>query len=324
MQTGYEVLAALARRYAFGDVAALVDDPHIERLCAFGQGLLELDAEDFGDHDVSPALATRALAARMPQSPSEFPRGALDSLRPAYSLLLEVIAARWLRGEMAALVAAVHIASEYLPMLVWESVLGHACDPARMDHFKDSRFGQFEDRACPHTKTEKSATGRALRVAGESATGWRAYLDRQHSNVAHAVAVCVTTCRTPCSVTDRLSAQERQLLSRHCAAAVKFANSAIVRLRHAAPVGHGFGVPSPEEIAVAWQRTRDSLSLSANGAGAGHSILIDDGFPLPGLPSFLSELAAVPIVPDTLLADVARELDNQLVPLFSAKEAGKI
>src|SRR5688572_26568692 len=116
MKTGHEVLVALARRYAFGDVAAFVTDPGVQRICAFGQGLLELDAEDFGTYQIDPSLLSRAIASRMPQAPQERPRGALGSLRPAYSLLLEVMRARWLRGEMAALVAAVHIASEYLPM----------------------------------------------------------------------------------------------------------------------------------------------------------------------------------------------------------------
>ena len=58
----------------------------------------------------------------MPQSAKERTRGALLTLRPAYSLLLEVIEARWLRREMAALVAAVHIAAEYLPLLASASM----------------------------------------------------------------------------------------------------------------------------------------------------------------------------------------------------------
>ncbi|WP_412541612.1 hypothetical protein R8Z50_03355 [Longispora sp. K20-0274] len=317
MKTGYEVLVALARRFAFGDVAALVNDPRVERICTFGQGLLELDAEDFGAYDVVDTLKQRAIASRMPQAPREQPRGALGSLRPAYALLLEVIEARWMRSEMAALVAAVHIASEYLPMLVWEPVLGHAADPARLDHFHDSRFGQMEDRACPHTRTEKSACARALRVATEPPAGWRAYLDRQHSNVAHALGVCAAECRTECPVTGRLKDGQHEMLGHRAAAALKFGDSAIVRLRHAAPVGHGFGVPSPEEVAEAWARTRESLSLSANGNGAGRAILTEDGFPLPGLPSLITALAGVPIVPDTLLTDVAAELERCLTLLDS-------
>ncbi len=68
----------------------------------------------------------------MPQSPTK--RTAARSARydRRSRLLLEVIAVRWMRREMSALVAALHIASEYLPMLIWEPVLGHAGDPARM------------------------------------------------------------------------------------------------------------------------------------------------------------------------------------------------
>ena len=65
MQTAHEVLVALARRYAFGEVAALVaagaagetlttrDGARIDQLCAFGQRLLDLDAEDFGIADAA-------------------------------------------------------------------------------------------------------------------------------------------------------------------------------------------------------------------------------------------------------------------------------
>ena len=144
METAREVLVALARRYAFGDVAELATagplppaaTPAVAALCAFGQRLLDLDAEDFGmpeaAGEVPPALLRRARASRMPQTPRERPRGALETLRPAYALLLEVIEVRWRRREMAALVAAVHIAGEYLPVLAWEPVLGHAADPARL------------------------------------------------------------------------------------------------------------------------------------------------------------------------------------------------
>ena len=49
-------------------------------------------------------------------------------------------------------------------------------------------------------------------------------------------------------------------LTERCRLAHEFAEGALVRLRHAAPVGHGFGVPSPEEVSDAWDRTRTSLS----------------------------------------------------------------
>src|SRR5262249_46041178 len=135
----------------FVDLAALCADgagggrpeaaAEVRLLCSFGQRLIDLDAEDFGvpertgdplvdAHRVPERLLARARASRMPQSAQERFRGVLRTLRPGYGLLLEVIEARWQRREMAALVAAVHIAAEYLPLLAWEPVLGHAGDPA--------------------------------------------------------------------------------------------------------------------------------------------------------------------------------------------------
>jgi hypothetical protein len=363
-----------------------VDAGRLRALCGFGQGLLDLDAEDFGAQPFAadgrgtgnagtgapsfpgrvPAdLLARARASRMPQNPRERPRGALASLRPAYALLLEVIEARWRRREMAALVAVAHIAAEYLPLLAWEPVLGHAGDPARLGGAvggDGSRFGVVGSD-CAHHGAEQSAANRALRVAREPAPGWRAYLDRQHSHVARALGVCVAKCRRPCSVALRLDPGTRDALTERCQIAFDFGDSALVRLRHAAPVGHGFGVPSRQEVLEAWARTRDSLRkyplaraafAAVDGAGAqpqpqdapaprnpqdsrdpqdpqdsqGSRDPQDpqdsqgsrdrrsgrpegpepDRFPLPGLPALFSAVADAPIVPDTLLLEVARRI----------------
>lgn len=341
MQTAHEVLIALTNRFAFGEVAALVAEgaggdrlttrgaAQVQQLCAFGQRLLDLDAEDFGlldsavaaNTDTSVAeqvagdavpreLAVRALACRMPQAPGERHRGALGSLVPAYRLLLEVIEVRWRRRETTALVAAMHIASEYVPLLAWESVLGHAGDPARLPAAvtgQGSAWGDYEDRSCPHTKAEKSAAQRVLRVATDSPTGWRSYLDRQHSNVAHALGICAAECERPCSVLTRLSKQDEVQVADGSRLALAFVRSPIVRLRHSAPVGHGFGVPSPAEVLDAWQRSRAMLTREAP------EIVADDGFVLPGLAGFFAAVAGVPMQPDTLVADTAAAVTKALV-----------
>jgi hypothetical protein len=323
VETAREVLVALARRYAFGDVAALAAAgllpapamPDVAALCAFGKRVLELDAEDFGipesAGEVPRDLLTRARASRMPQAPRERPRGALHTLRPAYALLLEIIEIRWRRREMAALVAAVHIAGEYLPMLAWQPILGHAGDPVRLAAAVSgpgSRFGvpftPGGPRSCDHTRPQQSAAERALRVAGEPAPGWRGYLDRQHSHVAGALGVCAAQCRTPCSVVTRLDDDVRAGLAARCRLAAEFAGGALVRLRHAAPVGHGFGVPSPDEVQAAWAHTQSTLRRHELGRKALARAGVDD-YPLPGLPGLFSEIATVDIAPDTLLADVA-------------------
>jgi len=336
MQTAHEVLVALAQRYAFGEVAALVaagaagetlttrDGAQIDQLCAFGQRLLDLDAEDFGIADaardsntehtfadrvagdaVPPDLVLRARACRMPQDPRERDRGALGSLVPAFGLLLEVIALRWARRETAAVVAAIHITSEYLPLLAWESVLGHAGDPARIGPAVSgdgSAWGDFDDRDCAHTRPERSAAHHAVRVAHESGPQWRTYLDRQHSNVAHALAVCAGECRRPCGVVTRHPATEQELLQRRCRAALAYVSSPIVRLRHSAPVGHGFGVPSTGEVREAWVRSRGEL------ARLEPAVRTEDGYPLPGLPSLFSAVAGRLVAPATLVTDTATAL----------------
>jgi hypothetical protein len=339
METAREVLTTLARRYAFGDLAALCEAgaaglpsrvaAEVRLLCSFGQRLLDLDAEDFGvpertgdpvvdAHRVPESLLARARASRMPQSAKERTRGALVTLRPAYALLLEVIEARWLRREMAALVAAVHIAAEYLPLLAWEPVLGHAGDPARLPAAvsgEGSRFGvmggQTRPRDCSLTRPQQSAAERALRVAREPGPGWRNYLDRQHSTVASALCTCATSCRTPCTVVTRLEPEVLDSLSERCRLAHEFAEGALVRLRHAAPVGHGFGVPSPEEVSDAWDRTRTSLSRLPLGERVAGEVT---DYPLPGLPEVFSTASSHEIMPDTLLLDVADRLVEILSP----------
>jgi len=286
-------------------VAALAGgDARIAQLCAFGQRLLDLDAEDFGTDAVPDAFRERAVACRMPQAATEPDRGALGSLRPAYSLLLEVIDARWRRREMAALVATVHITSEYAPLLAWEPVLGHAGDPALLAMAvggRASRWGHLDadPHECPHSKADRSAAKHVLHVAHEPPTGWQSYLDRQHSNTAHALAICAAECPHPCSVVTRLSTEDLQRVTAGCRLALAYADSAIVRLRHSAPVGHGFGVPSADEVTEAWRRTREGL------ARLDRAVLAEDGFPLPGLPGLFSALARRPVAAGTLLADTA-------------------
>ncbi|MER5421598.1 hypothetical protein [Streptosporangium roseum] len=314
MESARDLLISLARRYAFADLGALASDVvedagDIEAVCEFGQRLLSLDAEDFAveARAVPNDLRRRARACTMPQTPREQPRGALESLRPAYGLLLETIAVRWHRRELSPMVAAIHIASEYLPLLAFEPLLGNAGDPARWPQglsAEGSRFGVIGDRECDHTKSEQSAVNRTLRVAGEPAEGWRAYFDRQHSQVAGALATCVAGCRNPCTAMDWVAPDRREDLAVRARVALTFADTPLVRLRHAAPVGHGFGVPSPEEVLDAWQRSRAILSKNE----VGDEATKEDGFPLPGLPSLFSAVAAAPVPPSTLLTDITTHL----------------
>lgn len=223
--------------------------------------------------------------------------------------MLEVVAARWARRETAAVIATVHLASEYGPLLAWERALGHAGDPARLPIAvggAGSAWGDFDDARCPHTKAEKSAARHALRVGQGDAVGWRAYLDRQHSYVAQALGVCAAECPRPCTVLTRLSTADEERVAAGCRLALSYMDSAVVRLRHASPIGHGFGVPSPAEVLEAWDRTRTSLGR------LDESVLADDGFPLAGLSRLFTAIAGTPIRPDTLVAEAAGALAAEL------------
>ncbi|GAA4911036.1 hypothetical protein LX16_2628 [Stackebrandtia albiflava] len=318
MLSGVEVLEALCRRYAFHDVWALLpsaglpDDElrRLRRLCLFGQRLLDLDAEDFDMADAEAGgaeyteLVRRARRCRIPQEPRERDRGALATMRPAYALLLEVMAAQHMRHDMAALVATAHMIAEYLPVLVWEPVWGHAADPLRIGRDvrrRGSRFGS-RDPECDHRRPDQNAAARILTIGKAPGEGWRAYLDRQHSNVAHALGVCAAECRRPCGMVTALPEEVRTDVGTRAAVAMAFGDSALIRLRHSAPVGHGFGVPSAEEVARTWDHTRTVL---ARRLPAAEVALRDDGYCLPGLPGLVSVVAGAPIVPDTLLRDTA-------------------
>jgi hypothetical protein len=338
VETVRDVLVTLARRCAFREIAALIGEGYgglaldtaaqVQQLCAYGQRLMDLDAEDFAtadavvgsttdsrvadavEGDAVPAhLLARGRACRMPQAPREQPRDALASLHPAYALLLETIAVRWQRHETAGVVAGCFIASEYAPLLAWEQVLGHAGDPERLGSDPlfagpESLFGSRDER-CPHPAAQRSAARRSLHASKDSTEGWRSYLDTQHSVMAKALRTCAAQCKSPCSVVSSLALDDHIAVQAACRASLALSESAIVRLRHAAPVGHGFGVPSSAEVLAAWERSR--TTIAARG-GPGAAALIDDGFPLAGMPSLLSAIAGTQLRPDTLVADTAAEV----------------
>lgn len=342
-----ELLVALCRRYAFREVAYLIgggatglalnqrDLARLQQLCAYGQRLLELDAEDLANADaavgantdttfailvgselVPEHLVARGRRSHLRRGPDAAEDDALVSLHATYRLLLEVIRIRWQRYDTLWLVAVAHTAAEYAPLLAWQPLLGHAGDPVRLHTDRafigpGSRWGHPGDPDCPRPNSEKAAGARALRVATEPPSGWQSYLDRQHTHVAHALAGCATDCVNPCTVITQFADRDRARLREACRIALAYRGCALVRLRHRAPVGHGFGVPSRDQVLGAWERSRTGI---AKRGGIGEAALIEDGFPLPGLPSLFSAIAGVPLEPDTLIRDTMTEIISTLDP----------
>jgi hypothetical protein len=342
-----EMLVALAGRYAFRELAYLLgagatglalnqrELARIQQLCAYGKRLIELDMEDLdeanaaigattdttfatlvGTELVPDQIVARGELSRVRQDPQESVNDALTSLYPMYRLLLEVIQIRWFRNDPLWLLAAAHIAAEYGPMLAWQRYLGHAGDPFRLRHDPafagpGSRFGHIHDADCPHTQPAKAACGRAMRVADQPTSGWRNYLDRQHSVVSQALGACATDCPFPCTVMTQFTPDERAQLTEACRVTLAYRGSALVRLRHRAPVGHGFGVPSLEEVADAWKRSRQSI---AKRGGIGMAAMAEDGFVMPGMPSLFSAIAGVPLSPDNLVRLTVDQVVDALDP----------
>ena len=133
----------------------------------------------------------------------------------------------------------------------------------------------------------RATARRALNAATGDPDGYTAYLDRFHSRLWSALAVCALN----------------HLLYR---------DSPVVALRHHAPVGHFFGVPSTAEISDAWLRTWERLAapwpdganpLAAAGLGAP-----DPAEALPGMSALVSAVAGRTVGPGTLIRDIGADV----------------
>ncbi|MBA3528560.1 MAG: hypothetical protein H0T91_04480, partial [Propionibacteriaceae bacterium] len=273
----YDALAVLLER-SLPAVGASPQLLRVRALATAARRVLDLDAEDFSSiaRDFSAPWIPRLAACSFPQQPRDPQRGALGSLVPLYQLMLEVLELRALRRESLQIVVTAHLISEYLVQLAWESTLGHGGDPEQLETFvAGSRWGT-DDRLCPHSPAQRSTAKRLLSACKGDLAGYTAYLDRFHSRQGEALAVCAmnhatigpgerpdvgVTCPNPCGFITELPMPDRRDLDARVRLALLFSESPIVALRHHAPVGHFFGVPSAQEIAAAWAMTWDKVSL---------------------------------------------------------------
>lgn len=304
--------------------------------------VLDLDAEDFGQiaegfarehwkHDLSQAC--------FPTEPRQANRGALASLVPLYELMLEVLDLRAERHEPLQVVVTAHLLGEYLPQLAWESTLGHAGDPLRLGEVVGERWGT-DDPTCPHSSALRATARRALNAAQGDVAGFTSYLDRFHSRQGAALALCALnhatvsagerpdvseTCPTPCAWATRGTLAERRDLDARVRLALIYQGSPIVSLRHHAPVGHFFGVPSTSEISAAWLRTWEKLTTpwpdGSNplllGASPG---LAGEREALPGMSALVSAVAGRTIGAGTLIRDIGADIAAAVTPLATPVE----
>jgi len=299
------------------------------RLAVAAKRVLDLDAEDYWpiSRDFQQRHWAEELgAACFPLEPRSPQRGALGSLVPLYRLMLEVLQVRALRHEPLQVVVTSHLIGEYLPQLAWESTLGHAGDPLRMASYVGERWGTT-DRACPHSSAMRTTAKRSLNAANGDVAGFTAYLDRFHSRLGPTLAMCAMnhettaagerpdvagTCPNPCQWALRGTLEQRRDLDARVRLALLYSESPVVALRHHAPVGHFFGVPSTAEIADAWALTWERLTapwgdganpLAKPGLGAP-----EPGEPLPGMSALVSAVAGRSVGPGTLIRQIGADI----------------
>lgn len=325
----YDAVAALLKRAN----SARGDLEYARELATAAKRVLDLDAEDFGmiASGFDAPWAKRLAQSCFPHEPRDLERGALGSLVPLYELMLEVIDLRALRHEPLQIVVTAHLIGEYLCQLAWESVLGHGGDPLRMDETVGERWGTG-DPECPHSSALQATARRALNACGGDRVGYTAYLDRFHSRLGDALAVCAMnhetvgagerpdvgeTCPTPCSWAVRGSVGERRDLDARVRLALLYVDSPIVSLRHHAPVGHFFGVPSVAEISDAWVRTWERLTAPWND---GSNPLLVEGSPkefpvgeaLPGMAALVSAVAGRRVGPGNVIRSIGEDIGRAL------------
>nr|WP_156610530.1 hypothetical protein [Auraticoccus cholistanensis] len=337
------MVRSLLDRHWYDAVASLLagsrtgPEARAAALARVARRVLDLDAEDFGAvaAQYDRPWADRLTDSAFPIEPRDERRGALGSLVPLYELMLEVLDLRAARGEPLQVVVTAHLIGEFLAQLAWETRLGHAGDPMRMAADVGGRWGS-EDRRCPHSSAQRATARRALNACDGDRVGYTAYLDRFHSRLGDALAVCAMnhrtvaagerpevaqTCPNPCGFALEGDLAARRDLDARVRLALLYVESPLVALRHHAPVGHFFGVPSTAEISRAWVQTWERLSQPwADGCNP----LLLDGPPgrpepeeaLPGMSALVSAVAGRTIGPGRVLrelgADIRAALDEEL------------
>jgi hypothetical protein len=325
---------ALRRAGGVTEPAEVADLVAARDLAVAARRVLDLDAEDFGliAAGFDTAWAGRLAASAFPAEPQGPERGALGSLIPLYELMLEVLNLRAERREPMQVVVTAHLIGEYLPQLAWESTLGHGGDPLLLEDFvRGSRWGT-EDPECPHSSALRSTAKRALYACRGDVPGYTAYLDRFHSRQGDALAVCAINgatvgpgerpdvgdwCPNPCSFVTDLPLEQRRDLDARVRLAKLYVESPLVALRHHAPVGHFFGVPSTAEISEGWLRTWEKLSVPWNDGcnpllvqPVSETVAAQEA--LPGMATLVSAVAGRPVGPGRLLRDIGEDVARAL------------
>lgn len=182
-------------------------------------------------------------------------------------------------------------------------------------------------------RRDPTATARrALHAAGGDKASFSTYLDRFHSRQGDALGICAVnhatvragdrpdvgpTCPLPCAFVTDLPIEQRRDLDARVRLARIYVESPLVELRHHAPVGHFFGVPSTVETTDAWRRTWEKLTAPwRDGSNPLLAPVLMSRAPedeaLPGLSALVSVVAGQPLGPGRLLQDIGHDVAGAL------------
>lgn len=270
------ILGILAERWVFLEVEAAVAASVVETagavdvatICRVARAVLAMDAEDFDELPlpVDPGLAELIRRSAVPESLDELAAmGPNPTLEPLFRLLLEVIAVRWERKEADKVVELLHLLTEFLPHLAWESVVGYPFDPRRLGKRlggKSSYWGKLDaPESCPHPvsvrRTAAATTRRSDRAIEPffkhiAAVGRGLALCASHVELRGPSGRPLAACPQPCQAWQGLPRKAKRQLEARTAVARLIATSSVANLRNGSTAGHGFDVPEPQELLNAW------------------------------------------------------------------------
>lgn len=324
----FTAIDGLLATYQFGLIRRLLDQSSVSAkataLATLGQSLITLDMHDESLVELASGLdaqlAQRVIQVAWPSSREAQPRGPMQDLVPTYQLLSEVLAIHSLRGETSSVLAVLHLMAEYLPLLAWGTATGDAGDPMAIELRLRAEGALWHTDNCPLNRLER---GGFTSVLGDE--DWENYVRERHSRIASALSVCGgvphpvvgrssgRVCRTPCAVMSGVAdIAWRMTLAR------RFRASDLLQLRHDAPVGHFFAVPSASQVEAAWENTWHALLMDSDETPVGRNPLTglqpqNSGQRLAGLLGYIAGQNG-PLAPGTLVADVATALRRELEP----------
>lgn len=311
------------------------------QLCEVGYRVSQLDGEDFEQLSHTPGLPSDVASflkqCSWPTSLADADGTALDDLIPTFQLLLEIAELKTVRRDWPDVLAVIHLISEYLPLLAWQPVLGHAGRPDKLQATLVGRSMHHKPCSLNNMQHSQIESLLSLRLRDES-FDLDEYVRKDHSRMADALTECSGRMNLANNLTsvvfvrmelnhskvpeESASIREKEDLAFRTSIARAFSESAIVHMRHTSPVGHFFAVPGKSKVTKEWYKSTVKINnlarlydqhRVASGDGPLVKESVSGSFPV-GLSDLVTIAAGVeePLVPSNVLAILASGILDQV------------